>query len=181
MSNKLDTIIKWEESLSSSYTSYSQRTIPQRLLTLPKNLRIRVLKYVAADYVIPAVAYSEFCRLFLSSTSLHQSHTPKDLSPCTCQRPTETTDEQPLSRPNQIHRHSLLHVNRQLRQEYISILNREINVLMCHCTLFSKIEVLEQSLTPSFTQEYISKLKRLSISVRQTKNLINFFSDCSGT
>jgi hypothetical protein len=180
MCNKLDTIIKWGGSLPNSYNSYSQRAMPHRLLTLPNDVRLKVLEYVAADYVIPALAYSEFCRLFLSSTSLHQSHTPEDLSPCTCQRPTETIGQQPLSRPSQILRHSLLHVNRQLRQEYIGILKREINVLICHCTLFSKIEVLERSLTPSFTQEYISKLKQLSISVKQTKNLINFFSDCSG-
>jgi len=159
MCTEFTTAANWEASLSLSSAPYLQPSIPLRLLGLPKELRFKILEYVVADNVIPALKYSEFCRLFISTSSPKQSHEPKDIRPCTCRTSTDC--------------HSLLHVNRQLRQEYVEVMKREANILVCHCDLFSRVHVLEQSLTSAFITAQISNLKRASISVTQSPKFNN--------
>lgn len=90
--------------------------------------------------------------MFLSAPSTTHDHEIKGIGPCTCRTSTDV--------------HSLLHVNRQLRQEYIDVLKHNANILICHCNLFSNICVLEESL--SFSKERISHLTRVSLSVKQS-------------
>lgn len=153
MCTELTTATNWEE-LTHSTPSHLQPAIPfqVRLLTLPTELRLAILGYVAGDNMIPALKYSEFCRLFLSAPSAIHRPESESISPCTCRTSTDC--------------HSLLHVNRQLRREYIDALKPNANILICHCNLFSKICVLEESL--SFNKERISNLRRLSLSVKQS-------------
>ncbi|TLD39375.1 Succinate dehydrogenase iron-sulfur subunit [Venturia nashicola] len=155
MCTELTTTTNWETSITNSSPSYipsqSETTLQLRLLTLPTELRLAILGYVIDDNIIPALKYSEFCRLFLSAPSKTQTSEIKGIGPCTCRASTDV--------------HSLLHVNRQLRKEYIDVLKQNANILICHCNLFSKIYVLEESL--SFTKERISHLRRISFSVKQ--------------
>lgn len=151
---ELTTATNWETSISDSPPSHLRPAIPfpVRLLTLPTELRLGILGYVAGDNIIPALKYSEFCRLFLSAPSTNQRLDTKGITPCACRISTDS--------------HSLLHVNRQLRQEYIDVLKENANILICHCNLFSRICALEESL--SFSQERISHLRRVSLSVKQS-------------
>jgi hypothetical protein len=177
MSTGFNTTIKLEPSV---FPSYPERAIPLRLLAFPKELRLNILEYVAADNAMSALDYFEFCRLFLSSSSPKQACGLRDLPACTCQTPIKRIDKGGFVGQNQVLSHPVLRVNRQLRHEYIDILHREANLLICHCTLFSRIGALEQNLTPAFTKEHVSRLKELSISVKHTNALFNISFGYSG-
>lgn len=154
MCTQFTTSTNWETSLPKILPSQLRSAIPLqvRLLTLPVELRLAILGLFAGDNIIPALKYSEFCRLFLSAPSSIHCPELKGIGPCRCRISTDV--------------HSLLHVNRQLRREYIDVLKQNANILICHCNLFSRICVLEESL--SFTRERISHLRRVSLSVNQS-------------
>lgn len=163
MCTGLTTTKNWGASLSQPSPSYLRPAIPLqlRLLTLPRELRFTILEYVVADNIIPALKYSEFCRSFLPSTPSDRPRETKYVESCTCQTSMDS--------------HSPLHVNRQLRQEYFEVLKQNANIIICHCTLFSRICVLEQSL--SSIKERLPDLKQLSISVKSPIRSNVFFGD----
>jgi hypothetical protein len=74
----------------------------------------------------------------------------------------------------------MLRVNRELREDYISVLRHECNLIICHCTIFKHYEVLANCFTPKFTATHVERLHSLSTVLRHSPILFTPFYGYDG-
>src|ERR1700753_2720638 len=101
-----------------------------KLFNLPKEIRLSILEHFCSGVLISVPFYLTLCGQSSKVTLL--------VPPCEYKG-------NPKARPCRLHftpfSHAMLRVNRELREDYISVLRHECNLIICHCTIFKHYEV----------------------------------------